>query len=211
MALPVAKINAKPGPTELASEASTHFQAEIKHTQWTSEVMGWFTIGCINILFGHFYRKHTYSCYASQQNISDKQRMCWWPGATGICMCLDYFLKALFTWAVNIYSIFIQDQINIFCEINIKMQMFCSAFAVNSAGSTVHQKWKHLVQSDNNTRLGCCWLYQSDFVYSSRWCLCCSSCSWIHSPLIFLRDVQLSQAALLLFTLKPNARNSSCF
>lgn len=120
MALPVAKINAKLGPSELASQ----FQAEIKHTQQTLEVMGWFTNGCINILFGHFYRKRTYQRYALQQTISDIQWMSspaaavsWWPGAAGICMCLDYldyFLKQLFTWAVNIYSVFIQDQINIF-------------------------------------------------------------------------------------------------
>lgn len=57
MVLPVAKINVKLGPTELGSEACSWFQAEPERTRRTSEVTGWFTNGCLNILSGHFYRQ----------------------------------------------------------------------------------------------------------------------------------------------------------
>lgn len=59
MALPVAKMNVKLGPTELnwAQEPSSQFQAEIKHIQRTFEdrnvVMGCSQM-CVRILFGHF-------------------------------------------------------------------------------------------------------------------------------------------------------------
>lgn len=59
MVLPVARINVKPGPTELGSEACSRFQAETERTRRTSEVTGWFMNGCLNILSGHFYRQHT--------------------------------------------------------------------------------------------------------------------------------------------------------
>lgn len=62
MALPVAKINVKLGPTELGSEASSQL-----HAQKTFEVPGRFSNACVNILFGHFYKASNRQ--ASRQNL----------------------------------------------------------------------------------------------------------------------------------------------
>lgn len=111
------QIHVKLGPTGLRS------QLPVPSRGWTHPENIWGDGMVHKRLRKHSvwpFLQETHWHQASPQTLSDKQwtsspaALCWWPGAAGICMCLDYFLQQLFTWAVNIHSIFIQDLISIF-------------------------------------------------------------------------------------------------
>lgn len=126
MALPVAQVNVKPGPTELGSGPRTQFQTQITQRFEAGEMMGCFhkrVSKDLVILTQSKRNKCKNGCDIQQRGCLDGQVLqgfaCVW-----IIFCNSFLPEQL------IFTPFcIQDRISIFYKISIKMQMLC--FSVN--------------------------------------------------------------------------------